>query len=288
MATSLSHCFKGPGLYLRPTKIQGMLLRKRVLVWIVTTCLCSVIWGQEYTFSNNALHIGIKGAVQLYGIVNQNNYGQKEMDYSVPFGFAGGLSFQYKFNARSYLLAEVLYQEQGQRYRDNFNNQSFEKTVVLNYFNVPVMFKYMVSENVSGYQGVNIAKPKWFAGGGIQVGKLTSGSIEWKLNNSLTNFSTFISDGGNPNQALLEENGVPSDDLDFFQEVDVVFVASFGFHSELNPYILTTVELRGGIGLTDINADTWRLPNRMGVYGASRTTFFGLHAGIAVRIFEED
>lgn len=265
-----------------------MLLRNRVFILTIGTCLSVALTGQEFTFDKKALHIGIKGAAQVYGIVNQNNYGQKEMEYSVPVGLAGGLSFQYKFNARSYLLAEVLYQEQGQRYRDNFNDKSFEKRVVLNYFNVPVLFKYMVSKNAAGYQGVNIARPRWFASGGIQVGKLTSGDIEWKINNALTNFSTFVSDGGNPNQALLEENGVPADDLDFFREVDVVFVTAFGFHSEINPYILTTIELRGGIGLTDINAETWRLPNRRGVYGASRTTFLGIHAGIAVRIFEED
>ncbi|MDX1479624.1 MAG: hypothetical protein R3301_18055 [Saprospiraceae bacterium] len=243
---------------------------------------------QEFASNNAAIHLGVKAATQIHGIVNQNNFGQKEMDYSVPIGFAGGLSLQYKINARSFIQAEFCYQEQGQWYKDQFNGKSFRKRVALNYWTVPVMFKYMVSPNSAGYRGVNISKPKWFVGGGLQYGKLARADIEWEINGLLTNFMTFVTDGGNPNQAILEVNGTPADEKEFYQETDIVFVASWGFHSHLNPIVTATVELRGGIGLTDINAEIWRLENRQGKYGSSHSTFLGIHAGIAFRIFEEN
>ncbi|MDX1410061.1 MAG: hypothetical protein R3330_18050, partial [Saprospiraceae bacterium] len=198
-----------------------------MLLRIAVVLICVVCLGvrhpvaQEFASDKQALFMGVKAATQIHGIVNQNNFGQKEMDYAVPIGFAGGISLQYKLNARSYILAEFCYQEQGQWYKDRFNGRSFSKRVALNYWTVPVMFKYMVSANSSGYRGVNISKPKWFVGGGIQYGQLARADIEWEINGLLTNFMTFVTDGGNPNQAILEINGSPKDEKEFYQKTDI-------------------------------------------------------------------
>ena len=36
--------------------------------------------------------VGLSGALGLFGIANQNNYGFQEMDYKAPFGLAGGMT----------------------------------------------------------------------------------------------------------------------------------------------------------------------------------------------------
>jgi hypothetical protein len=94
----------------------------------------------------------------------------------------------------------------------------------------------------------------------------------------------FVLEGGNPNQALLEELGSPESDAEFFIKWGGTFIGAGGCKLYFSPNMYLSAELRGGIGITDMNARQWRLPNNDGIYGASRNAFLGLHVGVHIHI----
>lgn len=260
----------------------SLTLALRAIALLYFSMTISLTTAQLY---EHHVNVGVKGALQTMGIANQNNYGQKEMEYKVPVGLAIGVHAEYTLTDKASLLVEGCLQQQGQTYDDTFNGKHFYKKVQMRYLTFPVMYRHAIGKEGFGYQAVGTFwNPNWFAAGGLQFGTLLSAEIDWELNGQQTDFLTFVTDEGNPNEMALAENGVPEDDSDFFRKFDVVFVAAIGFHNSISERVALTAELRGGIGLTDINTPEWQLPNRQGEYGASRTTFLGLHIGVAARI----
>jgi len=237
-------------------------------------------------FETGKLYFGIKGGVHLKIIANQNNYGQVEMAYKAAAGLAAGAFLQYNLNSGSSILAEGVYQQQGQKYSDTFKKMSIDKTVSLNYLAIPVIYRHMLGPNSGAYEAAaNFTKPKWYVEGGIQPAILLSAEATWSINNQPTDFLSFITEGGNPNQDQIEMNGMPESTADLFQNFDVVAVVGAGFQQELQNNIRWYAELRGGVGLLDINAEEWRLPNKEGIYQASRNAFVGIQVGLAFSLF---
>ena len=71
--------------------------------------------------------IGVKGAYNTIFIQNQNNYGQKEMDYDEHFGINPGIWLAKDICEKSQLVVESSYLKQGQEYFDNFNSHKLTK-----------------------------------------------------------------------------------------------------------------------------------------------------------------
>ena len=229
----------------------------------------------------SAFSIGLKGNVNLVGIANQNNYGQNEMDYELTPGFGAGVLASLHLDHQNSVSAALTYQSHGQKYKDSFKGSDFEKEVRYQMLSLPVYYKRMLTETSGGYAGVGSeSKPRWYLLGGFQVDRLLSPNIDWYLNGSETDFLSFVLEGGNPNQALIEAMGAPASDEDLFTDWDIMFILGGGFELPVSTQVMFSIELRGGIGLTDINAKDWRLENNQGVYGASRNAFAGLHVGI--------
>jgi hypothetical protein len=233
---------------------------------------------------DRAFYIGLKADVQSSGIANQNNYGQNEMDYGINPGVGVGGVFTYQLNTKHALLAEVSYQTGGQDYDDRFKGRHFMKDVQYHLLSIPIAFRHMLSKTV-GYSGVGAeSKPIWYILGGLQIDKIISPEIEWYLDGVETEFLDFVLEGSNPNQAQIESMGAPASDEQLFTDWDCMFLGAGGFQLFLNSALHMTIELRGGIGITDINAKPWRLKNNDGVYAASRNSFLGLHIGMHVQL----
>ena len=227
--------------------------------------------------------------VQAVGIANQNNYGQNEMDYSFRAGFGAGLVASLQVAPKGELQMEVLYQNWGQDYSDSFKGRHFEKQIRYALLSIPLLYKVQFTEPPSGYAGVGSElKPHWYILGGIQADRIMSPEIQWRLDGGTTEFLPFVLEGGNPNQDVLEAMGEPSSDADLFTQWDAMLIAAGGFELYTNAQLSFTVELRGGIGLTDMNAEVYRLDNNRGVYAASRNAFLGLHLGGAWRFTKPD
>jgi hypothetical protein len=251
------------------------------LTCILFVCIPLVGFSQVASREHD-MRVGFKVDVQSAGIANQNNYGQNEMDYGAHLGLGIGASLTYALNPKYSLVLEFSYQTSGQEYEDHFKGRTFRKEVEFNLISFPVMFRHRITEAV-GYSGVGVVKPQWYVQGGIQVDRILSPGIRWYLDGTETTMFPFVLEGGNPNEAELLSLGEPQSDAELFNEWSMGINGASGFQLNFTPYLSLTAEVRGGIGISDLNPKKWRLPNNDGIYGASRTTFLGLHIGIQVR-----
>jgi len=239
---------------------------------------------QAQNNQSRAVFVGLKLDLQASGIANQNNYGQNEMDYKATLGFGIGGVVTYALSPVHAILLEVSYQSGGQKYDDRFKGRFFKKEISHSLISIPVLYRYRLSREQEGYAGIGGSKPIWYVLGGLQIDRILSPEITWYLDDSEVEFLEFVLEGGNPNQQQIEEIGAPASDDEFFTKWDGMFVAGGGFQLPINQFIHLSLELRGGIGLTDINADSWKLKNNKGIYQASRLAFFGLHTGIHIQL----
>jgi outer membrane protein with beta-barrel domain len=242
--------------------------------------------GQSAAYSPGKFYMGAIAGVNATAIVFQNNYGQTEMDYVVPVGFAAGAAMHYRLTQKSHLIVEVSYQQMGQKHDDHFKDMDFYKDINISYIGIPVLYKLVLNKAAVGYEaGVNFSRPKWYLLGGFQPSILVSAKVRHEINGSQTDFISFITEGGNPNLEEILINGQPSDDKELYNNFDISFIGAAGFHAHIQPSIIGFVELRGGIGLLDINSEPWQLPGPSGTYNWSRNLFIGLHAGMIFKIF---
>jgi hypothetical protein len=259
-----------------------------VLHFALFTCFClTVHYGEAQGFRGGRidLQLGVKANLQNAGIANQNNYGQNEMDYGLNAGIGGGAVLTWSMDPQKALQLEVSYQSGGQEYDDTFKGHHFRKEVRYHLISFPLMYRHTLSDGSAGYSGVRVfSKPVWYVLGGLQINRILSPEIDWHLDGSPTDFLSFVLEGGNPNQEQLEQLGMPVSDSDFFVQWDAMLVGAGGCQLYFAPSMYLSAELRGGIGLTDINAKPWRLNNNDGIYGASRNVFLGVHAGVHVHL----
>ncbi len=242
--------------------------------------------GQNQAFSSGKFYVGVMAGANATAIVFQNNYGQTEMDYVVPVGFAAGATMHYRITPKSHLVVDVIYQQMGQKHDDHFKKMDFYKDINLSYLSIPIMYKLVLNKNTVGYQaGANYSKPKWYLLGGIQPSFLLSANIRYEVDGDQTDFISFITEGGNQNLEQILINGQPEDDKELYKEIDIAFIGAAGFHVNIQSTIIGFFEFRGGIGLLDINAEEWQLPGPNGTYNWSRNFFLGFNVGIIFKIF---
>lgn len=257
----------------------------RFLLYLVLILPSSLGFAQTSGTNKPIFLLGLKADLQSAGIANQNNYGQNEMDYGINVGFGGGVAVTYVMNPNNAILMEVSYQTSGQKYEDTFKFRNFKKEVDFNLLSIPIMFRHQLTDAPEGYSGIGTeTKPLWYVLGGLQFNKMLSPEIDWYLDGVETEFLPFVLEGGNPNQAIIESQGSPSSDEELFTQWDAMLIGAGGFQLHLAPTAYFTAEIRGGISITDINSEPWRLENNDGVYAASRNSFLGLHAGIHLQL----
>jgi len=61
----------------------------------------------------------------------------------------GGFVLEYKFTNQFAVAPEVVFSMQGTKYKETFYNKDWKATANVNYVNIPVMFKYYVTDNIS-------------------------------------------------------------------------------------------------------------------------------------------
>ena len=260
-----------------------MPLRNTIRHYLGASLVCVALSasGQYAPNQKPPLAFGVKVNAGVAGIANQNNYGQNEMDYQANLGYGGGISASWHLDPSNSMFIEATYQTSGQKYADNFKNNAFRKEIRYKMISVPVAFRHMLSPADAGYSGVGSGfKPHWYLIGGVQVDRIMSPEVDWYLNGTAVDFTTFVLEGGNPNSEEIVSMGAPSEDRELFAQWDLMFICGGGFRIQANPQTAFSLEARGGIGLTDLNADAWQLKNHRGVYGASRNMLLGLHAGV--------
>lgn len=237
----------------------------------VTVLLISIAFSTVSAQKDKHFEVGFQGGYGSAWIINQNNYGLREMDYELQWG--GGFNFQagYNFTETIGLFTEIGVLNQGQRYSDTWENNEIERTIDLKYMNIPVFFKYSAG-NPNAHFRLLV---------GPQFCFLNKAEQEYTVNGSdISGSFEFTNKEG-------EKFDVGAKDIeDRFNSMDIAFVLDLGADVFLMKNILyLSAGARVYYGFTDINADAYQIENIDGNYepshNAGGTLYLGIHYIIA-------
>lgn len=215
--------------------------------------------------------IGVNGAITNVWVVNQNFYGEPEIDYAPKMGYTGGINLGYDFNGNAGIMAEVHYSLQGQKYdgKQTFGGNTYntERNIDLRYMNIPLFFKYAFGQDQTRFRVLI----------GPQIGILLNASQEYLRDGVVINTKKT-----DLNNKVFQTDA--SDIKDRFEKNDFSFAIDIGTDITLSKAFFLTAGLRGNYGFQDVNAEPYRLKNLDGEYNPSHNLWGGLYFGINYRI----
>lgn len=231
----------------------------------------SLIFAGAYAQKGKEIVIGVGGGVTSVWIVNQSFYGEPEVDYAPKMGYAGSLNLGYNFNKSISVMTELQYSLQGQKYDGKQNmggtNYNVERNIDLGYLNIPLLFKYAF--------GSGGTKFRFLAG--PQVGLLMNATQEY-----LRNDKKIGSKATDQNGKLFVTD---DDDItDRFEKTDFSLVVDIGADIHLSDLFFITAGIRGNYGLSEINAEPYRIENLEGEYLPSNNLWGGVYIGICYKL----
>lgn len=231
----------------------------------------SLIFAGAYAQKGKEIVIGVGGGVTSVWIVNQSFYGEPEVDYAPKMGYAGSLNLGYNFNKSISVMTELQYSLQGQKYdgKQNMGGTSYnvERNIDLGYLNIPLLFKYAF--------GSGGTKFRFLAG--PQVGLLMNATQDYLRNDKKIGSEATDQDG---NPFITDENDI----TDRFEKTDFSLVVDIGADIQLSDLFFITAGIRGNYGLSEINAEPYRIENLEGEYLPSNNLWGGVYIGICYKL----
>ncbi|MBN2173727.1 MAG: PorT family protein [Bacteroidales bacterium] len=230
----------------------------------------SIAYGQK----GKEIVLGLGGALTSTSIINQNFYGEPEIDFAPKMGYGVQFTAGYYFNEYIAVVAEIQYSAQGQKYEGKqaftdpntgiaYNFTKVERDIKLSYLNIPLFFKYTF--------GTHKAKFRFLVG--PQLGYLLEATQDYirdgkKIGTEITNLDgkDFVTDAG--------------DITERFESIDFSFALDVGTDIYFTKQLFLTAGFRGNYGFMDINATAYRLNDISGEYSPSHNLWGGLYIGI--------
>lgn len=217
------------------------------------------------------LVIGANGALTGVFIMNQNFYGEPEVDYAPKLGYAVSLNLGYNFTENLGIMGEVQYSLQGQKYegKQSFEGNTYEvnRNIDLRYINIPLLFKYSY--------GTKLVRFRFYVG--PQLGILLDATQEYKRNGQTIGTPAEDNDG----ESFVTDK---KDIKDRFDKYDFGFVGDVGADFHVTKDIYLTAGLRGNYGFMDINEESYRIKDLDDEYLPSHNVWGGLYFGIHYKI----
>ena len=214
---------------------------------------------------------GAGAAITSTWIMNQNFYGEPEVDYAPKMGYDVSFNFGYNFTENMSAIAEIQYSLQGQKYegKQNVDGQKYDvkRDINLRYCNIPVFFKYAF--------GTEDVKFRVLAG--PQIGILLEAT------------QTYTRDGqkqGDPVYDLDGEEFIPykSHITDRFEHIDISMAVDIGADIHVSDKFYVSGGIRGNYGFKDINAAAYRLQDLDREYTPSQNIWGGLYVSFNYKL----
>jgi hypothetical protein len=214
------------------------------------------------------LYFGGTGTGLSTWITNQQNYGRPDMDYVVTFGGGGNLNIGFDFNKNFGIFLGPGYQKLGQKFKDtqviNDTTYQYTRNIKLNYIQLPLMFKYKTNGEVA----------KFYVMAGPQFNFLLSANQTYYKND-------IKIEDQYQNPITSEWVKLGEEDLtSYYTSYDIFARADFGVDIQILDNLFINTGLSFAYGLTDINADEWRIDNSSGDYNPSHNIAVGFNVGI--------
>jgi hypothetical protein len=244
---------------------------KRIFLLFTAFLLLSAV----PSIAQKGFYFGIAGSGNSTWITNQNNYGLPEMDYTSTFAFGGNLGVGYDFTDHLGLKLELGLNQISEKYHDTQSSTELARQVKLNYFNIPILFRYRTGGKVA----------KFYVAVGPQFNMLRSATQTYTANGQpLSDSITKKTLSGT--QFIVGAENIK----DRYNSLDIVGRMDLGVNITVVEHLMIDVGLTMGYGLTDINASDYRIPDfpkegaTVGTYHPSHTIFGGLTVGISYHL----
>jgi hypothetical protein len=209
-----------------------------------------------------SLWFNVISGVNSTWIVNQNAYGNQEIEYSAAFGLTGGVGVSYFHNRDWGFTGSFLASQLGQNYKGYQAGAVAQRKIKLMYLECPLM----VMKGIRGTQ-----YPTWISFGP---------DIMILLNAK----QDYVRDGGSP--LPNPEGMVVKDTKERFNQTDVAmnFALNRMYAFNYSRKMMILISLNSAIGFTDINKSAWQIANTHDHYGKSRNFYIGAKIGIMYNV----
>jgi hypothetical protein len=209
-----------------------------------------------------SIWLNVVTGVNSTWILNQNAYGNQEMEYGIKFGYTGGVGVSYFHDRNWGFNGSLLTSQLGQNYAGYQGGAEAVRKVKLLYLEVPLL----VMKNIP-----DMLNPTW----------ISFGPDVMLLLNAKQDYSR---DGGSP---LPNPEGMISGDTrDRFKTADVALNLSLNRMYTMNysRKMMFLISLNSSLGLTDINKSAWQIPNTHDYYGKSHNFYIGIKVGMMFKL----
>jgi hypothetical protein len=209
-----------------------------------------------------SLWVNVISGINNTWIINQNAYGNQEVEYSSAFGMTGGVGMSYFYNRKWGFNGSMLASKLGQNYKGYQAGAIAKRNVKLLYLEIPLLI-------MKGVPGMEY--PTW----------ISFGPDVMILLNAKQEYSR---DGGSP--LPNPEGMIVSDTKERFNIADVAVNLSLNRMYALNysRKLMLLISLNSAVGLTDINKSAWHIPNTHDVYGRSHNFYVGMKIGLMYKV----
>lgn len=195
-------------------------------------------------------------------IVNQNAYGNSEMDYSTTFGLTGGVGFSHFATENWGYKCTFLLSSLGQRYSGSQETGDAKRKLKLTYVQVPLLVIRKMA--MADY-------PTWIAFG-PDFCFLVDAKQEFESNEGyrLRNPETMVS--GNVK--------------DRFNQFDLALNFSVNkiYPLKYTDNLMLLFSIDSAFGLLDMNAKDWQILNYSKVYKSSHSFYIGIKTGLVIKL----
>ena len=249
---------------------------KKVLILLIACFIVNVASSQNYL---SGVHLGLNGAFNSSSVYYQPTFGSSDF-YGHDFtpAFSAGANVSLSVNDVHEFQLEFLYSSQGQNMSDESGSGAdkvtVEKKIKLNYLQVPLVYKYKM-----WFDPYSASSPMHYFVGGLYTAQLNSANVSFSSGGSSV---SFLEGAGvaNPNPIFETE-----DMKDLFLSYDFGLILGYGLEYPLAGNLSFTAEVRGNIGLVDVNSLGWRFPVEEYGYKSSTNATLGLRLGIVYNLF---
>lgn len=243
-------------------------MKKYVLIITIAIVLISL---ESMAQKGKELIFGAGTAVTSVWIMNQNFYGEPEVDYAPKMGYAVSFNLGYNFTENISVITELQYSLQGQKYegKQNINETKYEvkRDINLRYFNIPLFFKYAF--------GTEEVKFRVLAG--PQIGILLEATQDYTRDGKRQ---------GDPVTNLDGEDFYPYSGTitDRFEHLDFSMAVDIGADIHVSDKFYVSAGLRGNYGFKDINASAYRIKDLDNEYSPSHNSWGGLYVSFNFKL----
>jgi len=194
-------------------------------------------------------------------LMNQNSYGNPEMDYGTKFGLSGSIGLNHYLDSKYGLSTGIGFGNFGQSYMGEQKGAKASRKVNLNYIMVPL---------IGMKQLCDPHHPCWLTFG-PQIMILTSAKQKYSRENAEEPL---------PYPEYLPE-GV-KDVTKWYKPVDVMLNVGFTnlYYLRTNDDMRLMLSFNAALGLFDINSKDYQLSTKGEAYKGSRNFYMGVNLGL--------